>query len=94
VKTVKQVVAEMDGYTDEDRVKYVRALVAKLSVVSEGTLYSFQNEWDGSRPYSEFVTEQNKVIRQCVTLELKPEIGGFVRESLGLEPLTEDTEVA
>lgn len=85
---IKELLEKLD--TLEDR-ECLRGLAKMLSDVSVATLNEFQNNWDGRRPFEEFVAAQNKVIRDCVKLEMSS-IGGMVRAQLGMAPLTEDTE--
>jgi hypothetical protein len=92
VKTVKQILAEMDDFSDEDRKRYLGLLLNKCTEVTEATLNSFQRHWDGRRPFEEFKAAQNKEIRECVKLELS-EVGRILRDGIGMEPLTEDTEI-
>lgn len=85
---IKELLEKLD--TLEDR-ECLRDLTKMLSGVSVATLNEFQNTWDGRKPFEEFVVAQNKVIRDCVKLEMSS-IGRMVRAQLGMSPLTEDTE--
>lgn len=87
--TVQEVLDQMDSWKDEER-NQLGPLLNVLCGVSQQTLRQFQNEWDGSKPYDEFVVAQNAEIRKCVELEMSS-VGATVRQELGLAPLTPDT---
>jgi hypothetical protein len=67
-------------------------LMRLLCPVSLETLHRFQDTWDGTRPFDEFVVAQNKEIRKCVELEMS-ELGREIRAKLHMDPLTPETEV-
>ncbi len=87
--TVKEILDAMDGWKEEER-KQLMPLLNVFSGVSNATLDQFELIWDRERGYDEFVVEQNKVIRQCVALEMTP-LGTDLRRTLGLEPLALET---
>ncbi len=88
--TVRELIETLDILTEENRVICVKNLYKLLSGVSKQTLTQFQIGYDSNKPFEEFVAEQNKVIQQCISLELSP-IGAIVRKKLNLVPLTEGT---
>lgn len=90
--TVKEIYDTMDGFTEEQRDKFLNGLFDIFCGLSIKSIISFQTNWDGSRPFAEFVIEQNKVIRMCIDMEVS-DIGSHVRSLLGLSPLTMDTEI-
>ena len=61
----------------------------KVLAVSRSTLLQFQNEWDSTKPYADFVAAQNDEFRKCLELECA-EIGQIVRTELGLPTFPED----
>jgi hypothetical protein len=91
--TIKELVAKLDDLTDEERGRYLNPLLTeKLCKLSQNQLMLFQDTWDSRRPFDEFKVEQNKIIRECVALELSA-AGAVVRDVFGLPALTEDMEV-
>ena len=80
-----------DLRTDEER-RMLKPLLAVLSPPSIQTMRTFQNQWDGDRPFDEFMPAQDSALLQCIELELSP-IGVDVRAELNLPPLSEDTEL-
>ncbi len=89
--TVKEILEKMDNFKSEEREKYLGLLLNDLTIVSKRQLMDFQNTWDTSKPFKEFVEAQNKQIRKCIDTEMK--IGDVARKAMGLKPLTEDYEV-
>lgn len=86
--TVKELLNQLDDFTDEERNTYLRGMLRMLCGVSQVTLTDFQQQWDNSRPYAEFVKAQNKEIRACIKLELSV-IGMSVRKAYKLPVLLE-----
>ena len=89
--TLRELLDQFETWNDEQRGQ-LAVLSEILCGVSMATIKSFQCSWDSSRPYSEFVTEQNKIFRQCITLEVSP-MGTTVRSEFGLAPLSLDDEL-
>ena len=83
--------AEFESWQDKDRGQ-IASVLSLLSPPSKATLLNFQRDWDGGRPYDEFVAEQNKLIRGCLEIELSS-IGGEIRKMLNLPVLALDTEI-
>ena len=90
---VKEIYDKLETFNDDDRATYAGALCKELSSVSMQTLREFQNNWDGSRPASEFFAEQAKEIKKCVVLEVS-RTGEMIRKATNLEPITWETEIA
>jgi len=67
----------------------MREVWKNLSGVSQQTLIRFQNEFDSTKPYDEFVVAQNDIIRTCLELE-RADIGKIVRSELQLPEFPED----
>lgn len=89
---IEQFLSEFEGWGSEER-RQIASVWPLLSPPSKQTLKNFQRDWDGSRPYSEFVVEQNKQIRLCLELELS-EAGAIIRTAAGVIPsLALDTEI-
>ena len=89
--TIKDFLEQFETWVDNDRGQ-IAPLFKLLCPCSVEQLRQFQGSWDCSRPYDEFVAEQNTQIRECVEMELSP-LGVAVREMNGLSPLTEETEI-
>ena len=89
---LKETLEKLDSFEEGERKKYIHPLYEMLTVISKTMLAHFQDTWDGTRPFEEFVKEQNETIRYVVNIEMG-KIGTHVRETLGLVPLTEDTEI-
>ena len=88
---IQHVLDNFRTWKDSER-KQLSPVFAMLSGVSKKTLMTFQNNWDGSEGYDAFVKAQNDQIETCIRLELS-ETGRIVREKLGLDPLTLETEI-
>jgi len=89
---IEEILKKMDGFSDKERGTTLRSLLDKLCPVSKNQLMNFQSDWDGSRAFEEFKREQNKVIKDCVEMEVS-EIGSVVREKLGLPSISLETEI-
>ena len=89
---IKTFLDEFESWEGDDR-KKMNPMLNMLSPLSEGELRAFQDRWDSSHPYDEFVKAQNKKIRQCIELELGA-LGTQIRTTIGLDPLTLETEIA
>lgn len=91
---ISQYIEQLEGWDSDDREKYLRPLLAVFSPVSLTSLQQVQQEHfpKSEMDYPAFVKSQNREILKCLTLEMAS-IGAVVRAVLGLEPLTEDTEV-
>lgn len=87
---IRQYMDELSGWDSDDRERYLRPLLAILSPVSVATLQEHQRKHYVD--HLAFVDSQNKSFLQCLTLEMS-ENGAIVRQKLGLELLTLDTEI-
>jgi hypothetical protein len=90
--TIAELLEKMDAFTDEERKKYLGALLNMLTPVSNQTIVEFQQKWDGSKPFNEFIEAQNRELKTCVGLEMT-ELGTAVRQRFGLEPITRATVI-
>lgn len=92
--TVKEVYDNMDDLTDEQREEHLLNLSKQFCKVSIGELQTFQNNWDYTKAngMAAFFAEQAKIIKKCINLEIS-DFGRTVRATLGLEPLTWETEI-
>jgi len=90
--TIKEIYDNVSNFTDEKREKYVKALVKQFSKFSIGSLQEFQAKWNPDKGPIAFFKEQAQVIKTCIDLELSA-MGQGVRSSLGLNPLTWETEI-
>jgi hypothetical protein len=88
--TIQDLLDNMDNWYDEER-NQLRPVLDMLTGVSLETFQRFESGWDGES-YEEFISAQNKVIRECIELEMS-ELGQIVREKLGYKPLTLDSVV-
>jgi len=90
---VKEILERMADFTDEERQKYIGGLCNKVCSISKASLLNFQNSWDGTKTFDEFKTTQNKVIKECIEMEISA-IGTKIRKrNFNLEPLTLETEI-
>jgi hypothetical protein len=96
---IKELLEKLDELTDEEREKWLSKLIDKFTPESLGTIANFQREWINSdkskgimRPFEEFRTAQNKVIRDCVKME-KSTLGAHVRVNRGLPRWDEEGEL-
>lgn len=87
---ISEILEKMDNFTDEERVKYLKELWKKVSPISKQTLLNFENGWDGSKTFEEFKKAQNKVIRECIQMEIM--INDF-KEKENIEVFTMETEI-
>ena len=90
--TVKEVVEKMDGFSDTERVKYLKPLYENLTIISQNQITSFQAVWDHTKSFDEFKKAQSAELRKCIEMELS-DAGGIMRKELGLQPLNEDDEI-
>jgi hypothetical protein len=92
ILTIQNVLDRLpDWKTDEER-KQLRRVFAMLSPVSMADLKLFQDTFDQSRSFEDFIAGQNVMIMRCIRCELS-EIGKNVRKLFGLPVLTLDTVV-
>ena len=87
---IAEILEKMDDFTDDEREKYLGGIFKKVSRISSATLRNFENGWDGSKSFEEFKVAQNKVVRDCVQMEI---MINDVKEEEGLEVFTMDTEI-
>lgn len=83
IKDFKEKLGKLSG---DDRATACGALWANLSELSHSDLFIFQANWDGTRPFEEFVAAQNEVILECLDREMS-DIGVVDRQIYGLKPL-------
>lgn len=87
---IAEILEKMDNFTDNERTKYLGGIFKKVSPISNETLRQFQNDWDGNKSFKEFKVAQNKVVRDCVKMEI---MINDVKGKEGLEAFTMDTEI-
>ena len=87
---ISEILEKLDDFTDDERQKYLGGMWKKVSRLSKGTLLNFQNEWDGGKPFDEFKKAQNKVIRDCIKMEI---MINDVKEKENMEVFTMETEI-
>ncbi len=93
---IRDYIDHLSEWGSDDREWYMRPLLGMLSGVSRKTLREHQAEHMSMSiepDYDGFVESQNKLLLQCLRLEISA-IGAVVRQQLGLEPMTLDTDVA
>lgn len=88
---LKDLAAALPTLSEEERATVLGALMKKLTGVSVAALSKLQKRWDGRRPFSEFIAEQNKVFAVCIAMELS-QVGQDVRKVLGL-PILDPEEL-
>ena len=92
MKTVQNIMDELETYGEEERKTVLGKLIPMLCPASTETLMSFQNEWDEAKGYAAFIEKQNEVFKVCLVLETN-EIGVIARKAYKLDPMTRDTIV-
>ena len=98
--TIEKLLKDLDGFSDSEREKWILSLMKKFCTLSSNQVENFQSEWmrkhppyEGDPPpFEEFKAGQNKVIKECIEIEIS-EIGKGVRKVAGLEPLSLSTEL-
>lgn len=92
---IGQIMEQLDTFTDEERRAKVGPMIGMLSTVSKNELMSYQRDHfataDGD--WEQVLSGLNAKLRKVIKLETSEVIGAPVREAMGLEPLTMDTEV-
>jgi hypothetical protein len=89
--TLQEIVDNIDNMTsDEERQEILTKVIDGFSFISKSEVTQFMNNWDRSRPFEEFVQEQNKLIKTCLQMELT-ELGKVVRETQKLPVWTPQT---
>lgn len=83
-----------DWETMDDKVKadVGTKLFNILSGVSQQEMRQFQMIFDGSKTFGDFKKAQKEKLEFCLNLEIA-DIGNTVREALGLELITWETEL-
>ena len=88
---ISEILEKMEDFTDDEREKYLGGMWSKVTDVSKNTLMGFQNAWDGSKGFDAFKKEQNKLVKECIQMEI---MINDVKEKNGLEVFTMETEIA
>ena len=88
---ISEILNNLDNFNDDEREKYLGGMWKKVSPISKQTLINFQNEWDGGKSFDEFKKAQNKVIKDCIQMEI---MINDVKEKEGMEVFTMETEIA
>jgi hypothetical protein len=83
----------LDDLVPEQRELVLAGLIKELSKVSYYSILESQYEWDGSRPYQDFLSYQNDIIRMCAEIETSP-VGRVMRRMEGKTPLSLQTQIA
>jgi len=82
----------LDDLAEDQRELLLSGLLDNLTQFSHYTILEAQLEWDGSKPYQEFVRFQNDIIKDCIRIEMS-QFGVVLRRMHGLEPLSKRTEI-
>ena len=98
--TIKELKEKLENFTDDEREKYLSALVNKFSKLSRGTIQNFQQKWEiegfdkqgKQKPFEEFKKAQNKEFLMCINMEIGF-MGKTMRELEGLSEMTLETEL-
>lgn len=77
----------LDDLVPEQREIVINGLIKQLSKVSYYAILESQFEWDGVRPYQEFLIYQNDIIRMCIEIETST-VGRVIRRMEGRSPLS------
>jgi hypothetical protein len=77
----------LDDLVPEQREIMINGLIQLLSKVSYYAILESQFEWDGSRPFEDFVIYQNDIIRMCVEIETST-VGKVIRRMENKPPLS------
>ncbi|MCK9281148.1 MAG: hypothetical protein M0P71_11035 [Melioribacteraceae bacterium] len=86
------IILDLLNVLDDLREIALTALLPELTDVSRRVIFAKQLSWDGLKPYEDFVIMQNKIIKECVEIEMTP-FGECVRNQEELKPLTRSTEI-
>lgn len=89
---VSEIKEKIDSFSSDERNKYLRPLLDQFSSYGKSALVNFQNRWDGSKPYEEFVKNQNMLILTLLETEIQ-DSWQRIRLNEGLGNLTLDTEI-
>lgn len=87
---ISEILKNMDNFSDEERVQYIKKLWEKVTPISKQTLINFQNQWDGSKSFEEFKKAQNKLIKECIKMEI---LINDVKVKENIEVFTMETEI-
>jgi len=87
---ISEILKNMDNFSDDERAKYIGGLWKKVTPISKQTLINFQNNWDGSKSFEEFKKAQNKVIKECIQMEI---LINDVKEKENMEVFTMETVI-
>ena len=82
----------MNGFTDDDRAKWIARLRDRLCPVSHKSIHMFQRDWDGTQSFEDFKLAQCEVIKHCVEMECT-HMGFMVRLECGLNKLNMEDEL-
>jgi len=77
----------LDNLVPEQREILINGLIQLLSKPSYYAILESQFEWDGSRPFADFVIFQNDIIRMCVEIETST-VGRVIRRMENKAPLS------
>ena len=83
----------LDDLVPEQRELVLNGLIKELSKVSYYAILESQFEFDGSRPYKDFLEYQNDIIRMCVEIETST-VGRVLRRMEGKSPLSLRAQIA
>jgi len=91
---IEDILDILDNLADDEREFVLRPLLKVFSRVSLIALKELQNHCKTNNiSYDEFVQRQNKLIRQCVELEMD-DLGKLLRGESELADITLETDVA
>ncbi len=90
--TIKEIFDGIEDFDEKQKVAILPMLFSGFTKQSQQELLAFQANWDGSKPYSEFVAGQTKIAKAMIELEIGP-IGQTVRQFSGLPEWTWETEI-
>ncbi len=83
---------KINTFIEEERKQHLNALWNLFCPISQYELKGFQERWDWTRSYEEFVSEQNKMFVKLIEIETSV-LGNIVRRDFGLKVISLETEV-
>lgn len=90
--TLRKFIQSLDRLPDSTRQMHLQNLMPKLTIQSKSILLNFQSKWNPNKPSSIFRTEHDKIIKECLTMEMSKS-GTKTRCIMGYPELKEDTEI-
>jgi hypothetical protein len=87
--TYRELLDMLPTLPENERADILGRLWPVFTSLSKNQLLAFQQTWDVTRPYSEFVREQNNIFHECIVMETSP-MGADVRSQMNLPSIALD----